>query len=478
MRKSMKGQTIVTTASPRPSYLKASRGSDDPSQYGGTSDVVKWVAMVRRLSGSIPATPFAPKIPSASTVENKSPPEVYHSVFHDHDALSIAPFASMVPTPWGHPDATRKTYLPRRAVGSPDYDPPLIPVPEVLDVAKTQRLPEPKMKMIQISKLPFEIQNAIFELGTSMLLYAINMDEPDAEACCYRDRRSFGPLRDIFLSSDEIVTEIANSCPLAYTCRRSRAAVYKTLHRLMQASCQDNIHDPHAGISILKYIQVTVRISNLVAKEAMRRESESPPEKQCLNPGGKHGDDAMCCNCPRCEGSIETGLDRIVGLRSRWLYDNPLITVTDVRSRWAEIPHYLMEYVDRIDTEWWFNRHKNACVAPDILRTSFGMMFHEARHLTITPCMPLMSAAQPGNKLDIVKGRYWLRNSWTDPEDIAMARLRQWKTYDGMVQELCEDEIVWVRFARFFYPYHLETYVTESFPLPIFEIVTTEKQAG
>ncbi|KAF3799841.1 hypothetical protein GCG54_00010033 [Colletotrichum gloeosporioides] len=334
------------------------------------------------------------------------------------------------------------------------------------------------MKMIQISKLPFEIQNAIFELGTSMLLYAINMNERDAEACCYQDRRSFGHPQDKFLSSDEVVTEIANSCPLAYTCRRSRAAVYKTLHRLMQASFESSNRAPNAGISILKYIQVTVRIGNLVAKEAMKRESESPSEKQCRNPEGKHGGDAMYCNCPRCEGSIETGLDRIVGLRSRWLYDNPLITVTVVRSRCAEIPHYLMEYVNRIDTEWWFNRHKNACVASDVLRTSFGMMFHQARHLTITPCMPLMSAAQPGNKLDIVKGRYWLRNSWTDPEEIAMARLRQWKTYDGIVQELCEDEIVWVRFARFFYSYHLEMYVTESFPLPIFEIVTTEKQAG
>ncbi|KAF0319665.1 hypothetical protein GQ607_013145 [Colletotrichum asianum] len=390
-----KGQTFATgtTANPRPSYLEASRGSDDPSQYGGASDVVKWVAMVRRLTGSIPATPFAPEIPSTSAVENKSPPEAYHSVFHDHDALSIAPFASMVPTPWGHPDAMRKTHLPRRTAGSPDYDPPLIPVPEALDVTNTQRLPEPEMKMIQISKLPFEIQNAIFELGTSMLLYAINMDERDAEACCYQDRRSFGPPQDKFLTSDEVVTEIGNSCPLAYTCRRSRAAVYKTLHRLMQASVESSNRAPNAGISILKYIHVTVRIGNLVAKEAMKRESESPPEKQCRNPEGKHGGDAMYCNCPRCEGSIETGLDRIVGLRSRWLYDNPLIIVTDVRSRCAEIPHYLMEYVDRIDTEWWFNRHKNACVALDVLRTSFGMMFYEARHLTITPCMPLMSAA-------------------------------------------------------------------------------------
>ncbi|KAK2754759.1 hypothetical protein CKAH01_17355 [Colletotrichum kahawae] len=428
MKHSKKSSTIATKAEPRPSYLESSRGSDDLSQYGEASDVVKWVAAMRSLNTSIPTIPSAPESPVASTDEN-SLPEMFPRLFDE--ALSIAPFASMVPAPWGHPDDTRKTGLPRPASSSRDYDPPFIPMPEM--------------------------QDAIFEVGTSMLIYAINMGIRDAKNCDYEARRSFGPRREVFSSSDEVVREIANSCPLAYTCRRSRAAVFRMLRRLMQSSGQSSIHGPDAGVSILKYIHVTVKIGNLVATEELKRESETPPDTKCIR------------------GSLGT----IVGLRSRWLYDNPLITVTDVRTRCAEIPNYLMEYVDRIETEWWFNRDtrgENAHLGSDVLWESVRM-FRQARHITITPCMPLMSAAQLVNKRDIVKGKYWLRNPWTEPEEIAIAKLRQWKRYDGILKGLWHTRKLWMYFARAFASSESEMYVTEYFPLPIFEIRSMKERA-
>ncbi|KAH0439157.1 hypothetical protein CcaCcLH18_02952 [Colletotrichum camelliae] len=180
---------------------------DDLTQYGEASDVVKWMAAMRSLTTSIPTIPSAPESPVASTDEN-SLPQTFPNLFeHVSDAVSIAPFANMVPTLWGHPDDTRKTGLPRPASSSRDYDPPFIPMPEGLDVANKQCLPKANMRMIQISKLPLEMQDAIFEVGTSMLIYAINVGIRDAKNCDYEARRSFGPRREVFSSSGEVVRE-------------------------------------------------------------------------------------------------------------------------------------------------------------------------------------------------------------------------------------------------------------------------------
>ncbi|KAL3295067.1 hypothetical protein RB213_013614 [Colletotrichum asianum] len=150
----------------------------------------------------------------------------------------------------------------------------------------------------------------------------------------------------------------------------------------------------------------------------------------------------------------------------------------DLRKRCAQLPYYLLQHVDRIDAEWWFDRHRqhdNAQSAMDVLKTSVEM-FDQARHITLTPCLPLMSAAKTGNTPDIEKGKYSLRNPWIEPDEIAIAKLRQWKRYLN-VQDVLWDFYSNRPWTVFFARSKLEIYVTKSFPLPIFELVFTNKRA-
>ncbi|KAF4478223.1 hypothetical protein CGCF415_v015719 [Colletotrichum fructicola] len=294
----------------------------------------------------------------------------------------------------------------------------LLPIPHG-NVVNIRPESEPKTTMMQISNLPFEIQDMIFEMGTSMIIYAIHV--PKEDVALYSNSH-------ISISSnEEIVQDVANSCTLAYTCRRSRAAVFRRLYRLAHNE------RPATRFAILQYIHITIRLRDMVNSQS--------------NPITRYGSD-------------EEDPNMILGLPSIFMYENFSVSIADLEDWYTTLPSFLKDKVDRVDAEWSWDRDTGiARVSP--LLGKFMHSFPRATHFTITPRLPLMLSAQPATS-GIVDGKHRLRKLGAGGEELEILKLRgagRYKYLQRRLMSLWEQE-GWTTMAA---------YATKDFPLPIFE---------
>ncbi|KAF5494458.1 hypothetical protein CGCS363_v009259 [Colletotrichum siamense] len=298
----------------------------------------------------------------------------------------------------------------------------LLPIPQgnAIDI---RHKPEPKTKMMQISKLPFEIQDKIFEMGTSMIMYAINVPREDVALYVRHNSESY-----ISTSSNEqMVRDIAESCPLAYTCRRSRAAVFRRLHRLAHKQ------RPVIRFAILEDIHITIRLRDMVNnRDHVTTRSESDEE-----------DPNMFLRLP-----------------SICLYESPSVPVADLEDWYTTLPAVLEDKVDRVDAEWWWDRDTGiARVSP--LLGKFMHSFPRATHFTITPRLPFMLSAQPATP-GIVDSKHRVQKLGAVEEELEILKLREADRYKYLQRRLMSlwEQEGWITMAA---------YATKDFPLPIFE---------
>ncbi|KAF4830206.1 hypothetical protein CGCTS75_v006207 [Colletotrichum tropicale] len=298
----------------------------------------------------------------------------------------------------------------------------LLPIPHgnVVDIGHES---EPKTAMMQISKLPFEIQDRIFEMATSMVIYAVNVPVEDVDL--YVRHNSNSHIRNS--SNEQMVQDIADSCPLAYTCRRSRAAVFRRLHRLAHNE------RPIIRFAILEYIHITIRLRDMV-------NSQNHPITR--------------------SDSDEEDTNMLLRLPSTCLYESPSAPVADLENWYTTVPAFLENKVDRVDAEWWWDRDTGiARVSP--LLGKFMHSFPRATHFTITPRLPFMLSGQPATS-GIVDGKHRLRKLETGGEELEILMLREAERYKYLQRRLMSlwEQEGWTTMAA---------YATKDFPLPIFE---------
>ncbi|CAI0651346.1 unnamed protein product [Colletotrichum noveboracense] len=298
----------------------------------------------------------------------------------------------------------------------------LLPIPHgnVVDIRHESR---PKTKRMQISQLPFEIQDIIFEMGTSMVIYAVHV--PAEDVALYVRHNSNSHIRNS--SHEQMVQDIANSCPLAYTCRRSRAAVFRRLHRLAHNE------RPIIRFAILEYIHITIRLRDMVNSQN--------------HPITRHESD-------------EEDPNMFLGLPSICLFENPFVPVADLEGWYTTLPAFLENKVDRVDAEWWWDRDTGiARVSP--LLGKFVHSFPRATHFTITPRLPFMLSAQPATP-GIVDSKHRLRKLGAGGEELEILKLREAERYKYLQRRLMSlwEQEGWTTMAA---------NATKDFPLPIFE---------
>ncbi|KAK2754758.1 hypothetical protein CKAH01_17354 [Colletotrichum kahawae] len=398
---------------PHLSYAQAARAGHR-SEQAKINDAAKWVAAVRRVIANIPTNPSSSSTPGTPTASGEYFRKSSPSLAYFHSTTAIAPFSNMVPAP-------NKVSV---ALGNKS---PLLPIPD-------DNVSGPQTKMIRISELPFEIQDIIFELGTSMLIYAFNMLVDCLHPVFYygyRPMRTFGlPLGQHIASDEHLIREIVGSCPLTYTCRRSRAAVFRRLHKLVQGTKN---HEAKVSTTILEYIHITVRLRDVAHTQRKSIDSRNVP-------------------------TVYSGM--IVVMPSLRLYDKPLMLVAALESQHLVLCHHVYHYVDRVDAEWWWNRDVGEARMSPSLEDFLGN-FPLATHLTVTPRLPFMLSAQ-GVTPGMTDGNHHLREFRAKKEELAILKLREkerYKTLDRKVTSLCVQEGWTWR----------TTYVTRDFPLPIFE---------
>ncbi|KAL3295064.1 hypothetical protein RB213_013611 [Colletotrichum asianum] len=329
---------------------------------------------------------------------------------HDHGTTAIAPFSSMVPDE----NKVRLSWFPLKGE--------LLPIPQgnAIDIRHKSKQ---HTTMMQISKLPFEIQDKIFEMGTSMIIYAIIVPREDVALYVRHNSESY-----ISISSNEqMVRDIAESCPLAYTCRRSRAAVFRRLHRLAHTQ------RPVIRFAILEDIHITIRLRDMVNnRDHFTTRSESDEE-----------DPNMFLRLP----SIR-------------LYESPSVPVADLEDWYTTLPSFLKDNVNRVDAEWWWDRDAGVAKTSSLLG-EFMRSFRWATHLTITPRLPFILIAQPATP-GIVNGNHRLRKLGVEEEELEILKLREAERYKYLQRQLMSrwEQEGWTTMA---------TYATKEFPLPIFE---------
>ncbi|KAF4870767.1 hypothetical protein CGCSCA1_v010142 [Colletotrichum siamense] len=325
--------------------------------------------------------------------------------------MAIEPFSSVVPDE----NKVRLSWFPLKGE--------LLPIPRgnVVDIRHES---EPKTKMMQISKLPFEIQDTIFEMGTSMIIYATHVAVEDVALYVRHNSESY-----INISSNEqMIQDIAESCPLAYTCRRSRAAVFRRLHRLARKQ------RPVIRFAILEDIHITIRLRDMVNNRN---------------------------HFTACSDSDEEDPNMFLRLPSICLFENPFVPVADLEDLYTTLPAFLENKVDRVDAEWWWDRDTGiARVSP--LLGKFMHSFPRATHLTITPRLPFLLSGQPATP-GSVDGKHRLRKNGSREEELEILKLREAERYKYLQHRLMSlwEKEGWTTMA---------VYATKDFPLPIFEL--------
>lgn len=272
-----------------------------------------------------------------------------------------------------------------------------------------------KTKMIQISRLPFEIQDIIFELKRSMLIYVVNMLVKDSPRSI---QYGYYSLKETCPPSKQVVQEIASSCPLAYTCSRSRAAVFRRLHRLIRVVPD---HGLEVSPSILKYVHITVRLRDMVKAKDQVSSSHS---------------------------FLRRGSSILLGLSSFCFHESPFVPTPNLESWYFTLPYQLKDHVDRVDAEWWWDRDTGVARTSPLLG-KFMRSFPRATHLTVTP--------------EIVDDNYRLQKIGSEAEELEIMKLREWERYTHLQTQLR------LLCARKGWTW-LSTYTTKDFPLPMFEI--------
>ncbi|KAK1845500.1 hypothetical protein CCHR01_11875 [Colletotrichum chrysophilum] len=378
------------------------------SEQAKTDDAAKWVAAVRRALASIPAS--SSNFSGTSTGSGEFPLESSTRLAHDHGTTAIAPFSSMV----HDENKVRLSWFPHKG------ELLLIPHGNVLDKRHESKS---ETKKLQISQLPFEIQDIIFEMGTSMVIYAVHVPVEDVDL--YVRHNSNSHIRNS--SNEQMVQDIANSCPLAYTCRRSRAAVFRRLHRLAHNE------RPIIRFAILEYTHITIRLRDMVNSQN--------------HPITRHDSD-------------EEDPNMLLGLPSICLFENPFVPVADLEDWYTTLPSFLKDKVDRVDAEWWWDRDTGiARVSP--LLGKFMHSFPRTTHFTITPRLSFMLSAQPATP-GIVDSKHRLQKLGAVEEELEILKLRKAERYKYLQRRLMSlwEQEGWTAMAA---------YATKDFPLPIFE---------
>ncbi|KAF4921695.1 hypothetical protein CGCVW01_v005825 [Colletotrichum viniferum] len=129
-------------AGPLPSCTEAARAGSR-SEQARNDDTAKWVAALRRFFASIPANPSSPNVSGTSAESGDVSLQPLTSLAYNHVTTATAPFSSIV-------SASNKM---SSGVGFTSL---LLPILHN-NLTDMRHESKSKTKMIQISRLPFEI---------------------------------------------------------------------------------------------------------------------------------------------------------------------------------------------------------------------------------------------------------------------------------------------------------------------------------